>query len=446
MTLRTLVVGAGQAGRALARDLQRNACHGLLPIGFVDDALNADTEADPTLPVLGPLREVARLVTEYQAEAVALAIPGLAPDRTREVTDAAVAAGAVVRYLPWFMAASSRGATGSDLRPLDIRSLIRGPEAHVVSPEVKEIIAGKRVLVTGAGGAIGSELCRQVYPFNPGALYPLDQNEAAFLALRSDVHGEFLVADIRDRGRVHEVFRHLRPEVVFHAAGPTQASLLERRPSEAVKTNVAGTDNLVHAATRFGTERFVLISTEADPASVLGASQRVAELIVQSAAHDAREQGTEAVFTTVRVGAALNPHDSLLTTLPAQIRAGGPVTITHPNSARCFASIEEAVGLALEAARAATGGESHTLDLGEPVTIAETVARFTRQYRLPDVPVRFVGRHRGEEQPQTHTAIADVDPAEYPKLPARLEKLYSAALKNRDPRVRQMLMKLASGS
>jgi FlaA1/EpsC-like NDP-sugar epimerase len=421
MTLRALIVGAGQAGRALVDDLHRNADHGLLPIGFVDDA--PDLETDPTLPLplLGTLGDLARLVAEYRAEAVALAIPGLAPDRTREVVDAAIGAGAVVRYLPWFTAYSSRGATGSDLRPLDVRSLVRGPEPYVVSPEIKEIIAGKRVLVTGADDSIGSELCRQISPFNPSELCRAEHNDT-------------------DRGRVSEIFRDLRPEVVFHAAANTHALQLERRPSEAVKINVSGTDNLVHAASRYGTERFVLISREADPTSVLGASQRVAELIVKAAAH---KQSTEAVFTTVRIGAALNPHDSLLTTLADQIRAGGPITLTHPNAAHCFASIEEAVALALEAARTAAGGEIHTPDLGEPVRITDVVARFTRQYRLPDVPIRFVGLPQSEK-PRSSKAIADIDPAEYAKLPASLDKLHSAAMKNRDPRVRQMLMRLAS--
>jgi FlaA1/EpsC-like NDP-sugar epimerase len=295
------------------------------------------------------------------------------------------------------------------------------------------IITGKRVLITGSG-SISSEVLRQLRAFNPGAL-----------------HTTGLEGD-----RVDEVFGDASPDVVFHAAVNKHASALERHPSEAVKANVLGTDNMVRAASRYGAERFVLISPEADPTTILGASMRAAELIVQGAAHKAAEQGSEAVFATVRIGDALDPHDSLLNNLTNQIRAGGPVTITHPNAARCFTTVEEAAALALEAARMATGGEIYTLDLGEPVKITDVVARLTQQYCLPDVPIRFVSSQQGEkprpcqgiptDHPQILTTLTNLDPVEQAKLPVRLEKLYSAARKNRDPKVRQMLMKLAGST
>ncbi|ACU77279.1 polysaccharide biosynthesis protein CapD [Catenulispora acidiphila DSM 44928] len=479
--LRTLIVGAGRAGRALARELGDSKTGGLHPIGFLDDASSDATSFDtassnaanfdpanldddpspakhPPLPLLGTLADLPRLTTDHAVEAVVLAIPGLPPSRTRELAHAATAAGAVVRYLPWYAAALSREATAADLRPLDVRALIDAPEPPVVSPEAKEIITGKRVLVTGAASALGSELCRQLHAFNPASLFLLGTDEQVLRSLRADVWGEVLTTDLLDRDETDQTFRELRPEVVFHAEALRQAAVLERRPSHGVKANVLSTDNLVRAAARHGTERFVQLAADADPASMLGASQRVAEAVVLAAAHKAAKPGkkhrTEAVFTAVRIGDVLDARGSLLTTLADQIRAGGPVTVTHPDATRCFATVEEAVALTLEASRIAAGGEIFTLDLGEPTQITEVISRFTQQYHLPEVPIRFVGQRHGRKnprpaeriptsQPQIFTTPAAADPADYAHLPEQLDKLYKAAAKNRDPKVRQMLVKLA---
>ncbi|WP_194898722.1 polysaccharide biosynthesis protein [Catenulispora pinisilvae] len=456
-TLRTLIVGAGRAGQTLARDLctpEARADQELRPIGFVDDAAGIKIPhlLPHPLPHLGTLPELARLVTEHEAEAVILAIPSLPPARTRELTAAAIGAGAVVRYLPWYTVSRSRDITSTDLRPLDIRALIDGPARYEVSPEVKEIVTGKRVLVTGAADPLGSEICRQLNGFDPDELYLLDGTTIA------------------DRDQTDHTFRDFRPEVVFHAAGLRHASIVERRPSLAVLANVQTTDHLVRAAHRNGTERFVLISTDDDPtsglasgptsgpasgpASMLGATYRAAEAIIRSAAHRTGKHRTRTVFAAVRIGEVLDGRDSLLTVLPDQIRAGGPVTITHPDASRCFATAEEAVALALEAGRMATGGEVYSLDLGEPMRVAEVVSRFTSQYNLPEVPIRYAGPQRGQTQdprpdkriptaqPQIFTRIADAEPADHAQLHECLDKVYKAAAKNRDPRVRQQLLKL----
>jgi FlaA1/EpsC-like NDP-sugar epimerase len=471
-TLRTLIVGAGQAGRSLARDLRRVEDFGLLPVGFVDDApeKQGGMDLESKLPVLGTLDQLQQLVSENRAEAVVLAIPGLPAARARELTAAATGAGATVRYLPSFIAALQRDVVGSDLRSLDVKALIGRQELHVVSPEVKEIIAGKRVLVTGAGGSIGSELCRQVYAFNPAALYLLDHDESNLHRLQLEIWGEallsddansdLLIADIRDRHRMDQIFRDLKPEVVFHAAAHKHLPLLERHPSEGVKSNAQGTDNLVRAAVKHGAERFILISTDkaADPTSILGASKRLAEIVVQGAAYEAKQNGSETVFAGVRFGNVLGSRGSLLTVLAEQIRAGGPVTITHPDATRFFMTIEEAVGLVLEAGRMANGGEIYVLDMGEPVRIVDLVPRFTQQYNLPEVPIRFTGLRQGEkldetlfsgkeeriptEQARIFSTISHVDPSEFETLPERLEKLYRAAKKNRDVKVREQLAKL----
>ncbi|MEY9933694.1 FlaA1/EpsC-like NDP-sugar epimerase [Catenulispora sp. GP43] len=484
--LRTLIIGAGRAGQALARDLQDDESHGLRPIGFLDDTDNAhnadgndntdatgnaDAAEASAPPRLGTPADLPRLLDEHAADAVVPAVPGLPAPRVRELTAAAIAAGAVVRYLPWYASALPREATASDLLPLDVRALIDGPEPYAAAPEVKEIVTGRRVLVTGAGGALGAELCRQLHAFNPDRLFLLGNGEKPSRSLLADVWGEEPAADLLDRDETDRAFRDLRPEVVFHAAGLRHPALLERRPSQGVTANVLSTDNLVRAASRHGTERFIRLSTDADPASMLGASHRAAEAVLLGAAHrgathknSAHKNAThktgkkhrpETVFAAVRIGDVLDARDSLLTVLAHEIRAGGPVTVTHPEAARCFATVEEAVALTLEAARMATGGEIYTLGLPEPMRVTEVVSRFTRRYRLPEVPIRYVGQSQGSEAPEqgrrvptAHPRIFTTpehpDPAEDPRLSERLEKMYRAADKNRDPKVRQMLLKTAA--
>ncbi|HEV8559964.1 MAG TPA: polysaccharide biosynthesis protein, partial [Actinophytocola sp.] len=270
--LRTLVVGAGEAGRALSRDLLRVPEFGLEPLGFLDD--------DPAKPgvnnVLGRLDETTRVVLAHAVEVVVVAIPGLSPERFRQVAAGASAAGASMWYLPSFIAALRRDVVGSGMRSLDVHHLIGRSEMHVVSPQARVTIEGKRVLVTGAGGSIGSELCRQVRGFEPSRLFMLDHDESNLHRLQLELYGEALldddivISDIRDRARVDQVFRELRPEVVFHAAAHKHLPLLERHPCEGVKSNVIGTGNLVRAALAVGVDRFVLISSDkaADPISV----------------------------------------------------------------------------------------------------------------------------------------------------------------------------------
>ena len=472
--LRTLVIGAGSAGSALVQDLARTPEFGLDPVGVLDDdpakigtALPAGRAA---VPVLGSLEGLTELALAHGVEVVALAIPGLPHPTVRRLATAAAAAGASVRYLPSFLAALRREVVGSDMRTLDVNKLIGRREVHVASSDVRSVIAGRRVLVTGAGGSIGSELCRQVHAFGPSELYMLDHDESNLHRLQLDIWGEALltdeslvIADIRDRPRVQQIFRDLRPEVVFHAAAHKHLPLLERHPSEAVKSNVLGTDHLVEAALATGVERFVLISTDkaADPTSVLGATKRLAELIVQANARDARNLGT-GVFSAVRFGNVLGSRGSLLSVLAEQMRSGEPVTITHPDVTRFFMTIEEAVGLVLEAGRMARGGEVFVLDMGEPVRIVDLVHNFASQVSLEvdDVEIRFTGLRRGEklnealfsqaeerrptEHPRIHaTVVADgAGPAD---LAGGLTALYRAAEGNADDDVRRRLGVLLPG-
>lgn len=465
--LRTLVIGAGEAGQALARDLARTPPFGLDPVGFLDDSpAKRHAAAIGGLPVLGGLDDTRTVVLTHGIEAVVVAIPGLSPDRFRRVAHAAEATGASVRYLPSFIAALRRDVVGSDMRALDVHELIGRPEMHVVSPEARATIAGRRVLVTGAGGSIGSELCHQVRAFGPSRLFLLDHDESNLHRLQLELYGDALlsddivISDIRDRPRIDQVFRELRPEVVFHAAAHKHLPLLERHPCEGVKSNVMGTANLVRAATAVGTERFVLISTDkaADPVSVLGATKRLAELIVGEGQKNA-PPGT--VFAAVRFGNVLGSRGSLLSVVAEQLGAGSPVTVTHPEVTRFFMTVEEAVGLVLEAARMAHGGEVFVLDMSNPVRIVDLVRKFARSVNVPDVDIRFTGLRPGEKLNETlfsaqegHTQTshpwilsATSDPGEEHGAPLaeRLPALCAAAEHNDSSQVRRVLAQLLPG-
>lgn len=396
--LRTLIVGAGVAGRALARDLEAAPQFGLRPVGFVDD--DPGKQLVTEYRVLGSLDRVAEIALTEDIDVVVMAIPSLDPDVFRKVAQGAASAGASVRYLPSFVAALERRVVGSDMRWLDVGQLIGRDEVHVVSSAAGGMLKDKVVLVTGAGGSIGSELCRQVFGFEPRRLVMLDHDESNLHRLQLELWGDGLldsddccVADIRDRVRIDQVFDEVKPDLVFHAAAHKHLPLLERHPCEAVKSNIMGTENVLWAALKHEADRFILISTDkaADPTSVLGATKRLAELVVQ------QETGGRTKVASVRFGNVLGSRGSLLTVLAEQINSGLPVTVTHPDMTRFFMTIEEAAGLVLEAARLADQGEIFVLDMGEPVRIVDIVRSFAELLHRGDVQIKFTGMRPGEK-------------------------------------------------
>jgi FlaA1/EpsC-like NDP-sugar epimerase len=399
---RCLIVGAGEAGRAIARDLVRTPDFGLRPIGFLDDDPAAPARVGPGLPVLGGTGDLAAVAEEQAVDVVIVAVPSLPTARIRSLARAAAAAGVGVRYLPTFIAPLERDARLSDLRRLRVDRLLGRDELRVVRQASRAVVAGRRVLVTGAGGSIGSELCRQIAAFAPAALYLLDHDESNLHGLRLELHGKVLldgdepiIADIRDRERIGQLFGDLRPEVVFHAAAHKHLPLLERHPCEGVKSNVLGTMHLAEAAVEAGTERFILISTDkaADPTSILGATKRLAELVVGAQA------GGPTRFASVRFGNVLGSRGSFLTVLAEQIANGEPITVTHPEVTRFFMTVEEAVGLVIEAGGMAEHGEVFVLDMGQPVRIVDLVRNYAAQLNLDesDLTIRYTGLRPGEK-------------------------------------------------
>jgi FlaA1/EpsC-like NDP-sugar epimerase len=454
--LKTLVVGAGEAGRTLVRALRRSPNYGLVPIGFLDDAPGLTRAAG--LPVFGPLSALTAVAQAQRADACVVAIPSLPARQLAEVIETARAAGLHVRFLPSFLAAVERDARISDLRQIRVGDLLGRRELHVVSEKAAALISGRRVLVTGAGGSIGSELCRQIRSFGPESLYLLDHDESNLHGLQLEITGnglldgdEIIIADIRDERRIDQVFEIIRPELVFHAAAHKHLPLLERHPCEAVKSNVHGTRNVLDAAVRHGTSRFVLISTDkaADPTSVLGASKRLAELVVQHAA------GGPVTLSSVRFGNVLGSRGSFLYVLAEQIARAEPVTVTHPDVSRFFMTVEEAVGLVLEAAAMAEYAETFVLDMGEPVQIVDLVRNYAEQLKIPDVEIRYTGLRPGEKL--TEKVFSDAEervPSAHPKIWATrcieppadftmlLEDLYAAANDGDSALVKKLFQRL----
>ena len=442
--LPTLVLGAGQAGREVVRALRSAPDYGLSPIGFLEDDRRLRRVSG--LPVLGRLDEVVEVAARVGARAALVSIPSLPPERIASLIERASAANLLVRHLPTILAAVERSVRVSDLSGVRVEKLLGRDEVHVVSERVRSLIQGRRVLVTGAGGSIGSELCRQVRRFHPAALYLLDHDESNLHALHLELAGsglldndDIIVADIRDRARLEQIFAETRPDLVLHAAAHKHLPLLERHPCEGVKTNVQGTQHLVDLAVKYGTSRFVLISTDkaADPTSVLGATKRLAEVIVQAAA------GGPSAMASVRFGNVLGSRGSLLSVLAGQITNGHAFTVTHPDVTRYFMTIEEAAGLVLEAAILAEYAETFVLDMGEPVGIVDLVHKYAAAVHAPDIRITFTGLRPGEKL--TEKIFSDAEtrlPTAHPKVwatraavvPAdlgqRLDRLFAVAADN----------------
>jgi FlaA1/EpsC-like NDP-sugar epimerase len=409
---RVLIVGAGSAGSMMLKDLQHNRSLGLDPVGLVDDDRRKVGRRLHGVPVVGTRTAIPWLVDRLRADAVLLAIPSATDELVREVAALCEQAHATLKVLPSVHEIVGGKVTARDLRDVRIEDLLGRKQVETDLEAVAAMLHGRRVLVTGAGGSIGSEIARQVAGYRPAALVLLDHDEThlhdtvmsldELRAARDRVEGggdlqiQTVLADIRDRERVFGVFMRCRPEIVFHAAAHKHVPVLELHPEEALATNVIGTANLADAAVATGVGHFVLISTDKaiNPASVMGASKWLAEQVVRSL------QNGHSVLCAVRFGNVLGSRGSVIPTFFRQIANGGPVTVTDPNMTRYFMSVQEAVQLVLQAAALSTGGEVFTLDMGEPVRIldlAERLIRLTGRIPGRDVPIVIVGARPGEK-------------------------------------------------
>ena len=412
---RVLIAGAGEAGALILRELRANPQTGLIPVGFVDDDPHKQGMLIQRVRVLGSREPFPALVREHQVDQVIIAMPAAPGSAVREIVDICEQAGVRARIIPGMYELLSGAASIGQLRDVQIEDLLRREPVQTDTEQVAALIRGRRVLVTGAGGSIGSELCRQILRCEPAELIILGHGENSIFDIHNELRGwktgslkleagtaasksaassnqhpasKFtpVIADIRDADRLAAVFAAHRPEIVFHAAAHKHVPLMEDNVEDAVTNNVLGTRRLVEASIAAGVEHFVLVSTDkaVNPSSVMGTTKRVAELIVQEAA-----QRTGRAFVAVRFGNVLGSRGSVVPFFQRQIAAGGPVTVTHPDVKRYFMTIPEAVQLVLQAAALGCGGEIFVLDMGEPVRIADLARDLIRLSGLEPGP-----RHR----------------------------------------------------
>jgi len=394
-----LVYGAGEAAAQVLTSLVRDPESPYRPVGLLDDDPRKVNLRVRGVPVLGTGEALASAVELTGATALLLAIPSADATLVREVSATCLRHHLEFRVLP-STAELIDGRVGvDDIRPVTEADLLGRREITTDLASIASYLTGKRVLVTGAGGSIGSELCRQLKPLGPDRLLMLDRDESALHAVQLSIEGralldgDLLLCDIRDEHNLREVFDEYRPHVVFHAAALKHLSLLERFPAEALKTNVQATERLLGLAVEYGVEHFVNISTDkaADPISVLGASKRITERLTAHAAERA-----DGEYLSVRFGNVLGSRGSVLPLFRAQIEAGGPVTVTHPDVTRFFMTIEEAVQLVIQAGALGGGGQVLVLDMGEPVQIVEVARRLIAQSGK-SIPIEYTGLRPGEK-------------------------------------------------
>jgi FlaA1/EpsC-like NDP-sugar epimerase len=395
--LRVAVVGAGQTGAAAIREMRRSVASGMVPVVVLDDDARLHHRSLLGVPVAGAIHDLCDVVAAYDVHHVLLAIPSGTAEVAERVADAAHDCGVPVRVLQ----PSSDWVEGTlslrDVRDLRIEDLLDRHEVDLDLEPVRQLLEGKRVLVTGAGGSIGSELARQIASFNPDRLVLLDHDETHLHDALASTSGrvEPALADVRDPVVMNAVFLRHRPEVVFHAAAHKHVPMLERFPTEAVRTNVLGTLNVVEASARSDVSQFVCISTDkaADPTNAMGASKWLAEQIVQAYAPPGYD------YRAVRFGNVIGSRGSVIPTFQRQIAAGGPVTVTDPRMTRWFMSIDEAVRLVLHASAGDVDHKVLALRMGRQVNIHELAERMIQLCGLRpgrDIEIEIMGMRPGE--------------------------------------------------
>jgi FlaA1/EpsC-like NDP-sugar epimerase len=397
-----LILGAGDAGEMIVRDIKRDGAY--RPIGFVDDDPRKTGHWIHGVEVLGTRQDLARIMEEERPHEILVAIPSAKPAAMRALVKALEPYRVPITTLPNVRHLLDGKVSLTQVRQLSIEDLLPRAPAGLDVRRVRGLLEGKRVLVTGAGGSIGSELCRQILRLEPSELVLYERYENSLYAIENDLRAmkegacvRACIGDVTDLRRLDRVLGELQPHVIFHAAAHKHVPMMEKNPCEGVKNNVMGTRMVAEAAARHGVERFILISSDkaVNPTSVMGATKRVAELIVQNMALRSATS-----FATVRFGNVLGSNGSVVLRFLDQIKAGGPVTVTHPDVRRYFMLISEAVQLVLHAAALARGGETFVLQMGEQIKVVDLARNVIRLSGfVPDEQIRvtFVGLRPGEK-------------------------------------------------
>lgn len=402
-TRRALIIGAGDGGALVARELKGNKSS-FVPVGFIDDDPMKKNAAVLGLPVLGTREQIPEMVALHRINLVIIAMPSVEASVIRDIVDICRSTQAELKILPGVYQIIDGQVSVSNLRPVQLEDLLRREPVRVDLEEIAAYLNEMTVLVTGAGGSIGSELCRQVAAVGPKKLVLLDHCENSIHSIWLELTEKFPgvplaleIADVRDKPRVESLFHTHRPGVVFHAAAHKHVPLMELHPAEAVKTNVFGTRNAALAASRSGARVFVMISTDkaVNPSSAMGATKRLAELIITQ-----ENRVSNTIFTAVRFGNVLGSNGSVVPVFQRQIARGGPVTVTHPEMKRYFMTIPEAVHLVIQAGSMAKGGEVFLLDMGDPVKIVDMARDMIKLSGLEpgkDIQLEFTGIRPGEK-------------------------------------------------
>lgn len=398
-----LIVGAGNCGILVAREL-RNSALGMRLVGFIDDDLQKYKLQVLGLQVLGTHQMIPEIVEERKIQEIIIAIPSASRQQISDIVSVCKDTGVKLKMMPRLNDLISGKASLNKIREVSVEDLLGRDPIVTDLNGIMSYVQNKVVMVTGAGGSIGSELCRQISRFKPSKLLLLGHGENSIYNIEMELRRTFahipletIIADIQDRDRLKTIFSDMRPQVVFHAAAHKHVPLMERNPSEAVKNNVFGTQNVADCADRYGVERFVLISSDkaVNPTSVMGATKRIAEMYIQSLGASSHTK-----FVAVRFGNVLGSRGSVIPFFKQQIMEGGPVTVTHPDMVRYFMTIPEAVQLVLQAGSLAEGGEIFVLDMGNPVkilTLAEDLIQLSGYEPYHDIDIKFTGIREGEK-------------------------------------------------
>ncbi|MCG7343984.1 polysaccharide biosynthesis protein [Sporosarcina sp. ACRSL] len=401
---RVMIIGAGQAGMLVARQLLNNPDSGMKPVLFLDDDMTKKGLELYGIKILGCTSHIEENVKDTNIEVIIIAIPSMAKQDMTELMKRCVATGARTQTIPRIEDLMTGKVSVNDIRDVKIEDLLGRDEVQLDMKAIKEKLTDKTILVTGAGGSIGSEICRQLTAFKPKSLILLGHGESSIynidMELRQKVSPETklipIIADVQDRDRIFDIMAEYKPDVIYHAAAHKHVPLMEANPMEAVKNNIFGTKNVAEAADTFGVPYFVLVSTDkaVNPPNVMGATKRFAEMVVQNLAKNSRTK-----FAAVRFGNVLGSRGSVVPLFKKQIAAGGPVTVTDPRMTRYFMTIPEASRLVIQAGVLARGGEVFVLDMGEPVKIVDLAKNLIRLsgYGEDEIEIKYSGIRPGEK-------------------------------------------------
>lgn len=423
---RIAIIGAGDVGSSLARDLQRKRGLGMNPVAFFDDNKNKWRSRIHNVPVIGAPELLCDPNFHLHVDEVAIAMPSASPKRIKEIVTLLQRGNRRFSTVPSLDQLASGKVKASRLRQVEIEDLLGRDPINLDKQNIEHCLRDRVVLVTGAGGSIGSELCRQILRFNPAKLLLVDQSEVQLFQIEQELIGlgdrkliTPLVADIVDELRMRQIFGEHRPEVVFHAAAHKHVPMLENQPAEAIKNNSFGTAQLARLTQEYGADRFVMISTDKaiNPTSVMGATKRLAELFVQSLNGTSSNKTR---FMAVRFGNVLGSSGSVVPTFKQQIASGGPVKVTHPQMTRYFMTIPEAVSLVLQSGASGSGGEIFVLDMGQPIRIVDLATQLIELCGLKageDIQIEYVGLRPGEKlfEELQHQA-ENLAPTNHPKI------------------------------